>query len=70
MIQSRPITAHGRMLGVATTADQGWTFIATDPSVEDLHGVRFHSPAEAERVALLVLDRDHRPRPAPGGRAA
>lgn len=57
MIQSRPITENGQMLGVATTGDAGWLFTALDPRVEDLHGSSFSSPAEAERVALLVLAR-------------
>lgn len=66
MIQSRTIIDNGRLLGVATTADQGWLFTAIDPRVEDLHGSCFRTPAEAERVALLVLDRG---RGAIGGRA-
>ncbi|MBR0651793.1 hypothetical protein GXW78_19140 [Roseomonas terrae] len=57
MIHSCTITENGRLLGVATTADHGWMFTAIDPRVEDLHGSRFRSTAEAERVALLVLDR-------------
>lgn len=66
MIQSRTIIDNGRLLGVATTADQGWLFTAIDPCVEDLHGRCFRTPAEAERVALLVLDRG---RGVIGGRA-
>lgn len=57
MIHSRPITENGQMIGVATTADRGWLFTAIDPRVEDLHGSCFGTPAEAERVALLVLAR-------------
>lgn len=57
MIQSRTITDKDRLLGVATTADQGWLFTAIDPGVEDLHGRCFRTTAEAERVALLVLER-------------
>lgn len=66
MIQSRIINEGGRLLGIATTADHGWLFTAIDPRVEDLHGSQFHTPAEAERIALLVLDRG---RGAVGGRA-
>jgi hypothetical protein len=62
MILSRLITQNGHMLGVATTGDSGWLFTALDPRVEDLHGSCFPSPAEAERVARLVLARE-------GGRA-
>ncbi len=58
MLQSRPITENGQMLGVARTVDSGWIFIATDPRLDDLHGMRFPSWSEAERVALLVLDRE------------
>lgn len=66
MIQSRTINENGHLLGVATTADHGWLFTAIDPRVEDLHGSCFRTPAEAERVALLVLDRG---RGTVGGRA-
>ncbi|NMJ41515.1 hypothetical protein GWK16_09705 [Roseomonas sp. JC162] len=66
MILSRPITENGHMVGVATTGDSGWLFTALDPRVEDLHGAQFRTPADAERVALLVLARG---RGAAGGRA-
>ena len=62
MHTSRPIEVQGRFLGVAVTqaapplAAQ-WRFIATDPAVEDLDGASFPSPAEAQRVAGLVLHR-------------
>lgn len=57
MISSRLITENGQMVGVATTGDNGWLFTAIDPRVEDLHGASFHTPADAERVARLVLAR-------------
>lgn len=57
MILSRTITENGHMIGVATTGDHGWLFTALDPRVEDLHGAHFRTPAEAERVALVVLAR-------------
>ena len=62
MILSRPITENGHILGVATTAERGWLFTAVDPRVEDLQGTCFRTPAEAERVALLVLARGRRSR--------
>ena len=40
-----------------TAQADGWSFIATDPVVADLQGKRFANPAEAERIAGLVLDR-------------
>jgi hypothetical protein len=61
MIVSRPITENGQMVGVATTGDHGWLFTAIDPRVEDLHGANFPSPADAERVARLVLARGRSP---------
>jgi hypothetical protein len=64
MHTSRPIAVHGRFLGVAVTQAHGqahpWRFIATDPAVEDLDGATFRDPAEAERVATLVLHRGRR----------
>ncbi|MBK1656659.1 hypothetical protein [Paracraurococcus ruber] len=62
MHTSRPIDVQGRFLGVAVThvADHGglaWRFVATDPLLEDLDGATFPSPAEAQRVAGLVLAR-------------
>jgi hypothetical protein len=61
MIVSRPITENGQMVGIATTGDHGWLFTAIDPRVEDLHGASFRTPADAERVARLVLARDRGP---------
>jgi hypothetical protein len=57
MQTSQPIAVNGRFLGVAVTDAALWRFIATDPSVEDLDGARFPSPAEAARVAGLVEQR-------------
>ena len=69
MHTSRPIQVEGRFVGVAVTDTSAWRFIATDPSVEDLDGATFPSPAEAERVAGLVLVRNTRPSAVQGGRA-
>jgi hypothetical protein len=59
MHTSRPIEVQGRFLGVAVTNASAWRFIATDPAVEDIDGASFASPAEAQRVAGLVLGRSH-----------
>jgi hypothetical protein len=61
MHTSRPIEVQGRFLGVAVTQAAHWRFIATDPAVEDLDGASFPSPAEAQRVAGLVLQRSRQP---------
>lgn len=66
MHTSRPIEVEGRFLGVAVTHATGskgptWRFIATDPVVEDLDGFTFPSPAEARRVAGLVVQRSRQP---------
>ncbi|MDO9708025.1 hypothetical protein [Paracraurococcus lichenis] len=66
MHTSRPIEVEGRFLGVAVThaagqAGPAWRFIATDPVVEDLDGASFPSPAEAQRVAGLVVQRSRQP---------
>ena len=76
MHTSRPIEVQGRFLGVAVTQAASplaapplaasplvsqWRFIATDPAVEDLDGASFPSPAEAQRVAGLVLQRSRQP---------
>jgi hypothetical protein len=66
MHTSRPIEVQGRFLGVAVTQAAPtlaakWRFIATDPAVEDLDGASFPSPAEAQRVAGLVLQRSRQP---------
>jgi ethanolamine utilization microcompartment shell protein EutL len=71
MHTSRPIEVQGRFLGVAVTQAAAtlaaptlaiqWRFIATDPAVEDLDGATFSSPAEAQRVAGLVLQRSRQP---------
>jgi hypothetical protein len=61
MHTSRPIEVQGRFLGVAVTQAAKWRFIATDPVVEDLDGATFPSPAEAQRVAGLVLHRSRTP---------
>lgn len=60
MHTSRPIEVQGRFLGVAVTHATAWRFIATDPAVEDIDGATFQSPAEALRVANLVLNRNRR----------
>jgi len=61
MHTSRPIEVQGRFLGVAVTHAAAWRFIATDPVVEDLDGATFPSPAEAQRVAGLVMQRSRGP---------
>jgi hypothetical protein len=67
MHTSRPIEVKGRFLGVAVAHASAWRFIATDPVVEDIDGVTFPSPAEAQRVAGLVFGRHNAPmeRPEP-----
>jgi hypothetical protein len=67
MLASRPIEVQGRFLGVAVTHETAWRFVATHPSVGDIDGVTFPSPAEARRVAELVLARSGGVRPAAGG---
>lgn len=67
MLASRPIEVQGRFLGVAVTHETAWRFLATHPSVGDIDGVTFPSPAEARRVAELVLARSGGVRPAAGG---
>ena len=57
MLASRPIEVQGRFLGVAVTHEAAWRFIATHPAVGDIDGATFPSPAEAKRVAELVLVR-------------
>ena len=63
MHTSRLIEVQGRFVGVAVTHTAGafgplWRFVATDPVVEDLDGVTFPSPSEAQRVAGLILARN------------
>lgn len=67
MLASRPIEVQGRFLGVAVTHETAWRFVATHPSVEDIDGATFPSPAEAKRAAELVLARDGGVRPTAGG---
>jgi len=57
MHTSRPIEVQGRFVGVAVAHAAAWRFIATDPAVEDIDGATFQSPAEALRIAGLVLNR-------------
>lgn len=72
---SHPVEAEGRFLGVAVPHETAWRFVAIDPAVEDIDGRIFPSPAEARRVAGLVLTRSGRaptgepppPPPASGG---
>ncbi|WP_376096669.1 hypothetical protein ACE7GA_05305 [Roseomonas sp. CCTCC AB2023176] len=58
MHASRPIEVNGRFVGVAVARDALWHFLATDPALEDLQGQPFRTPAEAARVAGLVLARE------------
>ena len=62
MINSRPLDIDGRFVGVAVFSPQAqaslWRFLAVDPLVDDLDGATFASPAEAQRVAGLVLARN------------
>ncbi|MBP0447041.1 hypothetical protein J8J14_19895 [Roseomonas sp. SSH11] len=55
MLSSRPISVEGRFVGVAVARELDWVFLATDPVLEDLQGAAFPDPAEATRVARLVL---------------
>lgn len=57
MIASRPVDIGGRFVGVAVAGPQGWHFKAIDPVVDDLDGASFPTPAEATRVARLVVER-------------
>ena len=57
MLASRPIEVQGCFLGVAVTHEAAWRFIATHPAVGDIDGATFPSPAEATRVAALVVAR-------------
>ena len=57
MIASRPVDIGGRFVGVAVSSHGGWRFKAVDPVVDDIDGARFDSPAEAARVARLVVQR-------------
>ncbi len=57
MLASRPISVDGRFVGVAVARETDWLFLATDPVLEDLEGAAFANPAEATRVARLVLMR-------------
>ena len=52
---SRPISVDGRFVGVAVAREADWMFLATDPGLEDLECMAFHDPAEAARVARLVV---------------
>ncbi len=73
MHTSRPVEVEGRFLGVAVTQTPDhrgltWRFIATDPTVAELDGAMLHDPAEARRIAGLLLERERgRPRPAEQG---
>ena len=58
MLASRPIEVQGRFLGVAVAHEAAaWRFVAVHPAVGDIDGATFPSPAEAKRVAELVLAR-------------
>ena len=67
MLASRPIEAQGHFLGVAVTHETAWRFVAVHPSVCDIDGATFPNPAEASRVAALVVARGEGLRPAAGG---
>ena len=58
MLQSRPITNAGQLLGAAVFDATGWLFIAVDPRMEELDHVRFRDAAQAERVARDLLVRN------------
>ncbi|MFC3127572.1 hypothetical protein ACFOD4_21115 [Pseudoroseomonas globiformis] len=60
MLTSRPVDIGGRFVGVAVSGPAGWHFKAIDPVLDDLEGVQFSSPAEAARVARLVIERARR----------
>lgn len=60
MHTSHPVEAEGRFVGVAVSHDDAWRFVAVHPSVEDIDGAVFPSPAEARRVAGLILARGNR----------
>ncbi|MBI0434568.1 hypothetical protein [Roseomonas sp. KE0001] len=62
MIASRPVDVGGRFVGVVVASHDAWFFKAIDPIVDDLDGGRFASPAEAGRVARLVIERQQRAR--------
>ena len=57
MIRSQPIDIDGRFVGVAIQSAPDWHFVAVDPALADLHGASFRGPADAARVARLVLIR-------------
>jgi hypothetical protein len=63
MNASRPISVEGRFVGVAVAREADWLFLATDPVLEDLEGAAFPDPAEATRVARIVLMRGRGTRP-------
>jgi hypothetical protein len=67
MLVSRPIEVQGRFLGVAVTHETAWRFVAVHPSVGDIDGATFPNPAEAKRVAALVVARGEGLPPAAGG---
>ncbi|MDB5317859.1 MAG: hypothetical protein JWO26_3359 [Rhodospirillales bacterium] len=58
MIQSRPISAGGHLIGVAAQTDREWHLIAIDPRIEDLHGSRYADAQQAERMAQRVYARE------------
>jgi hypothetical protein len=60
MLASHAIDVQGRFIGVAVTHALAWRFVAVHPSVEDIDGATFPSPAEARRVAEVVFARNHR----------
>ena len=66
MQTSRPIEVQGRFLGVAVAHETAWRFVATHPSMEDIDGATFPSPAEA-RARRRLGARPQHPRP---GRSA
>lgn len=60
MLNTHPIEAEGRLLGVAVQSAADWHVVAVDPAIEDLHGMRFPCPADAARVAGVVIRRGRR----------
>ena len=57
MSRTRPVVVEGQLLGAVLPLADGWSFIAADPVVADLHGGLSPSPEEATRIAGLVRDR-------------
>jgi len=66
MHASGPIEMDKRFRGgVVAHSASDWRLVATDPAVEDIDRATFASPAEAARVARLVVLRSSGPGPRP-----